>query len=43
LSEGKSTAVKPVVLGLITSEEVEILSGIKAGDPVVLYPGEAAR
>jgi multidrug resistance efflux pump len=43
LSEGKSTAVKPVDLGLITSEEVEILNGIKAGDSVVLYPGEAAK
>jgi HlyD family secretion protein len=43
LVEGKSTAVKPVDLGLITSEEVEILSGVKAGDSVVLYPGEAAK
>jgi HlyD family secretion protein len=43
LLEGKSTAVKPVDLGLITSEEVEILSGIKAGDSVVLYPGESLK
>jgi HlyD family secretion protein len=43
LSEGKGTVAKPVDLGLITSEEVEILSGIKAGDSVVLYPGEATR
>jgi multidrug resistance efflux pump len=43
LLEGKSTTVKPVDLGLITSEEVEILGGIKAGDSVVLYPGEASK
>jgi HlyD family secretion protein len=43
LSDGKSTTAKPVDLGLITSEEVEILSGIKAGDSVVLYPGESVK
>jgi HlyD family secretion protein len=43
LSEGKSTATKPVDLGLVTSDEVEILSGLKAGDLVVLYPGEVAK
>jgi HlyD family secretion protein len=43
LLEGKSTAVKPVDLGLITSEEVEIVGGIKAGDSVVLYPSESAN
>jgi HlyD family secretion protein len=40
IPEGKGTAVKPVELGLITSEEVEVVSGIKAGDAIVLYPGE---
>jgi HlyD family secretion protein len=43
LSEGKGASVKFVDLGLIASDEVEILSGIKAGDSVVLYPGEAAK
>jgi HlyD family secretion protein len=43
LWEGKIAADKPVVLGLISSEEVEIVSGIKAGDPIVLYPGETAK
>jgi HlyD family secretion protein len=42
-SDGKSITTKPVDLGLVTSEEVEILSGINAGDSVVLYPGEASK
>jgi HlyD family secretion protein len=41
LSEGERTIVKPVELGLVTSEEIEILSGVKAGDTVVINPGEA--
>jgi HlyD family secretion protein len=41
LSEGERTVVKPVELGLVTSEEIEILSGINAGDTVVINPGEA--
>ena len=41
LSEGERTVVKPVELGLVTSEEIEILSGINAGDTVVTNPGEA--
>ena len=41
LSEGERTIVKPVELGLVTSEEIEILQGINAGDSVVINPGEA--
>jgi HlyD family secretion protein len=43
LPEGESFVSKPVDLGLVNSEEVEILSGIKAGDSVVLYPGKIAQ
>jgi HlyD family secretion protein len=43
LVDGKSTVAKPVDLGLITSEEVEILNGIRAGESVVLYPGESVK
>ena len=39
--EGKNRKAKPVDLGLITSEDIEILSGIEAGDSVILNPGEA--
>jgi HlyD family secretion protein len=41
LSEGTGTIAKPVDLGFVTAEEIEILRGIKAGDTVVLNPGEA--
>jgi len=41
LSQGDRTVVKPVELGLVTSEEIEILQGINAGDSVVINPGEA--
>jgi HlyD family secretion protein len=41
LSEAERTIVKPVELGLVTSEEIEILSGINAEDTVVINPGEA--
>lgn len=41
LFEKDRTVVKPVELGLVTSEEVEILNGINAGDTVVVNPGEA--
>jgi HlyD family secretion protein len=40
LLEGKKTVAKPVDLGLITPEEIEILQGIQAGDAVILNPGE---
>ncbi len=40
LSKGKQAVVKPVDLGLVTSDEIEILSGINAGDTVVINPGE---
>jgi multidrug resistance efflux pump len=43
LSEGKTTTIKPVDLGLITSEEVEIVNGIVAGNSVVLYPSESTK
>ncbi len=41
LSKGKQPVVKLVELGLVTSDEIEILSGINAGDTVVINPGEA--
>ena len=41
LSERNRTVVRPVELGLVTSEEIEVLHGINAGDSVVLNPVEA--
>jgi HlyD family secretion protein len=41
LSQGDRTVIKPVELGLVTSEEIEILQGINTGDSVVINPGEA--
>jgi HlyD family secretion protein len=41
LSQGDRVVVKPVALGLVTSEEIEILQGINSGDSVVINPGEA--
>ena len=41
LLEGKRKVVKPVDLGLITSEEVEILDGVRPGDPVILNAGDS--
>jgi HlyD family secretion protein len=41
LLEGTRTTVKPVALGLLTSEEVEILRGVDAGNTVVMNPGQA--
>jgi hypothetical protein len=39
--QGTGTTAKPVDLGLVTSEEIEILHGINEGDSVVLNPGDA--
>lgn len=41
LLKGEGTITKPVDLGLVTSEEIEILRGIDEGDQVILNPGEA--
>ena len=41
LMEGTHTVVKPVTMGLVTTEEIEILQGVQEGDSVVLYPAEA--
>jgi HlyD family secretion protein len=41
LSEGNGTTVKPIKYGIINSEEIEILSGIREGDAVVSNPSEA--
>jgi HlyD family secretion protein len=41
LAAGTAAVVKPVELGLVNSEEDEILHGIKDGDTVVLNPAEA--
>jgi len=40
LMELDRTITKPVAMGLVTSQEIEILDGIHEGDPVVLYPAE---
>jgi HlyD family secretion protein len=39
-SDGLHTVLKPVLLGLITPEEVEIVQGIDEGSKVVTNPGE---
>jgi HlyD family secretion protein len=41
--EGERTVTKSVVIGLVTSDDIEILSGIKAGDFIVTDPGEANK
>jgi HlyD family secretion protein len=38
LSEGTKTTLKPVVIGLVTYDEIEILEGIELGDLVVVDP-----
>ncbi len=43
LSEAQGIAVRHVVLGLATPEEIEILEGITEGSSVVLNHGEADR
>jgi HlyD family secretion protein len=40
--QGKGTVVKPVELGLVLPEEIEVLRGIGDGDPVILNPAEIA-
>lgn len=41
--QGTESLLKNVVMGLSTSDEIEILSGIKEGDSVVLNPSDAAN
>jgi HlyD family secretion protein len=41
LLEGTRMVTRPVTMGLVTTDEIEILSGIAAGDSVALYPAEA--
>jgi HlyD family secretion protein len=41
LSEKTGTVTRPVDLGLVSPEEIEILRGISEGDTVVLNPSEA--
>jgi HlyD family secretion protein len=43
LSEGTGTTLKPVVLGLVAPEEIEIVKGIEEGSSVVLNHGEGNR
>jgi HlyD family secretion protein len=40
--EGSGTVAKPVELGLVTPEQIEILRGISDGDLVILNPAETA-
>jgi HlyD family secretion protein len=42
LLEGTRTTVRPVVLGLVTPEEVEILRGLDEGNTVVANTGQAS-
>jgi multidrug efflux pump subunit AcrA (membrane-fusion protein) len=42
-SDGERTVLKRVTLGLVTPEEIEILTGIEEGSKVVTNPGEAKR
>ena len=37
---GEKTEIKPVALGMITAEEIEILQGLREGDRIVLNPME---
>ena len=43
LPEGTGTVLKPVVPGLVTPEEVEIVQGIASGNSVVLNHGEFTK
>jgi HlyD family secretion protein len=43
VATGETTTVKPVEVGLVTPEEIEILRGIKEGDAVVLNPTESGK
>ncbi len=38
--QGERTVAKPVSLGLLTTEEIEILSGISEGETVILSPAD---
>jgi HlyD family secretion protein len=40
LMEPNGAITKPVTMGLVTSQEIEILDGINEGDSVILYPAE---
>ena len=42
LFNGSHTVTKPVVLGMVTPQEVEILQGLEAGSRVVINPGEVS-
>jgi len=42
LSEGERTELKPVVLGLVAADEIEIAKGITEGSSVVLNHGEGS-
>lgn len=41
--EGEKAVSKPVIVGLVTSEEIEILQGVEEGDIVVINPLEVAK
>ena len=38
--EGNRTKLVPVKIGHASDTETEILDGLKAGDEVILYPGD---
>jgi HlyD family secretion protein len=39
--DGKRTILKPIKHGIVNSEQVEVLDGIREGDAVIINPGEA--
>jgi len=41
IAELDRTIAKPVTMGLVTSQEIEILGGLNEGDSIILYPAEA--
>jgi len=43
LSNGVHTVLRPVLPGLITPEEIEILEGVEEGNRVVTHPGDARK
>jgi multidrug resistance efflux pump len=39
--DGKHTVIKPIKPGIINSDQVEVLDGIREGDAVIINPGDA--
>jgi len=41
--DGKTTVIKPVVSGLVTTDEVEILEGVREGEDIVINPLDSKK